>query len=273
MRIQRKAFTLIELLVVIAIIAILAAILFPVFAQAKLAAKASADLSNLKQQGLAIVQYNNDNDGTYTRGWYYDLWATYPSNWPAEPARQNQYKWMDAIQPYVKNEQIFTSPTNAFGKQGEYIANTRLTQPTEQRWGTYALNTSYWANDDQVRGPMSEGDVANSDTAVDDVAGTIIIGDGGYNSFQGAWRDINEQPTKVVGTGALQYVRRLDVVYTDPCCQYEGSYFFRHSGRGNAAFTDGHAKSFTPGQALERATTGPNNNGKYPLKMFTAAQD
>ena len=222
MRILRRAFTLIELLVVIAIIAILAAILFPVFAQAKLAAKASADLSNLKQEGLAIVQYNNDNDGTYTRGWYYDLWATYPTNWPADQRRQNQYKWMDAVQPYIKNSDIFTSPTNAFGPNGTYIPNSKLTQPTEQRWGTYALNTSYWDNGDQVRGPMSEGDVANSDTAVDDVAGTIIIADGGYNSFQGAWQNIQHQPTKLVGTGSLQYVRLDNVVYTDPVLPVRG---------------------------------------------------
>lgn len=58
----RKAFTLIELLVVIAIIAILAAILFPVFAQAKLAAKKTAALSSAKQEGLAVVMYSNDFD-------------------------------------------------------------------------------------------------------------------------------------------------------------------------------------------------------------------
>ena len=62
MKTHRRAFTLIELLVVIAIIAILAAILFPVFAQAKAAAKAIADLSNLKQHGLAILMYSNDTD-------------------------------------------------------------------------------------------------------------------------------------------------------------------------------------------------------------------
>jgi len=59
---MKKAFTLIELLVVIAIIAILAAILFPVFAQAKAAAKKTADLSNLKQLGLSMLLYANDND-------------------------------------------------------------------------------------------------------------------------------------------------------------------------------------------------------------------
>src|ERR1700744_1585713 len=62
---QRKAFTLIELLVVIAIIAILAAILFPVFAQAKMAAKITSALSNAKQLGTAYLMYTNDNDDTF----------------------------------------------------------------------------------------------------------------------------------------------------------------------------------------------------------------
>ena len=60
-----RAFTLIELLVVIAIIAILAAILFPVFAQAKLAAKKTADLSDQKQIVLGTIMYDNDYDGGY----------------------------------------------------------------------------------------------------------------------------------------------------------------------------------------------------------------
>ena len=61
--IKRRAFTLIELLVVIAIIAILAAILFPVFARAKESAKRTACLSNSRQQGAALLMYLTDNDG------------------------------------------------------------------------------------------------------------------------------------------------------------------------------------------------------------------
>lgn len=69
MRVNSRAFTLIELLVVIAIIAILAAILFPVFAQAKMAAKKATSISNLKQVGLGSAMYLNDNDGTYFFAW------------------------------------------------------------------------------------------------------------------------------------------------------------------------------------------------------------
>ena len=67
---KRRGFTLIELLVVIAIIAILAAILFPVFAQAKEAAKKTSDLSNQKQLSLGHIMYSSDNDDYFARNWY-----------------------------------------------------------------------------------------------------------------------------------------------------------------------------------------------------------
>src|SRR5690349_23071232 len=74
---RRSAFTLIELLVVIAIIAILAAILFPVFAQAKLAAKKAAGLAQMKQMGAAVMMYAGDyDDGIPTWDWYQ---AIYPA--------------------------------------------------------------------------------------------------------------------------------------------------------------------------------------------------
>jgi prepilin-type N-terminal cleavage/methylation domain-containing protein len=101
-----KAFTLIELLVVIAIIAILAAILFPVFAQAKLAAKKTADLSNIKQTGTAVVIYQGDND---------DHWM-YADTFPVTTGvYADMYRWCSAnvLGPYTKNVDMLNSPLDA----------------------------------------------------------------------------------------------------------------------------------------------------------------
>ncbi len=116
---MKRAFTLIELLVVIAIIAILAAILFPVFAQAKEAAKKSADLSNNKQLGTATAIYLADSDDMFplqagqdlTGVWGFNFNKYVPHNWSAAPSNANRplYSetfYMNSIQPYVKNVEI-----------------------------------------------------------------------------------------------------------------------------------------------------------------------
>src|SRR5436305_7895257 len=103
-RMKQRAFTLIELLVVIAIIAILAPILFPVFAQAREKARQSACLSNLNQIGTALMMYTQDYDEAFPCNWYGSLWPTTPNG--------KAYKWMDAVFPYVKNEQVFTCPSD-----------------------------------------------------------------------------------------------------------------------------------------------------------------
>ena len=97
---SKRGFTLIELLVVIAIIAILAAILFPVFAKAREKARQSSCLSNVKQIALGMLQYAQDYDevlvGAAVR------WSTGVNDY---------YVWMYLLQPYVKNQQIFTCPS------------------------------------------------------------------------------------------------------------------------------------------------------------------
>lgn len=107
-----KAFTLIELLVVIAIIAILAAILFPVLSQARVAAKKAASISNLKQLSLAVQMYNGDNDQCYAQSAY--AGGTGPSavvNGINVVAANSQiFSAYDAINPYTKNVGILQSP-------------------------------------------------------------------------------------------------------------------------------------------------------------------
>ena len=101
-----RAFTLIELLVVIAIIAILAAILFPVFAKAREKARQSSCASNLKQIGVATLQYAQDYDETYMLGWY-----------------TGGYSPRTVVDPYIKNTQVFNCPSATFtGTYGWHAA-------------------------------------------------------------------------------------------------------------------------------------------------------
>ena len=105
----RKGFTLIELLVVIAIIAILAAILFPVFARARAQARKSSCLSNLKQIGLAVNMYASDCDG----------YLPYPSPRPSVEVA-GRWPLSYILNPYVKNQQIFRCPSDNAYFQAEY---------------------------------------------------------------------------------------------------------------------------------------------------------
>lgn len=101
---RRQGFTLIELLVVIAIIAILAAILFPVFARARENARRASCQSNLKQIGLAITQYTQDYDESF---------PIYRVRTLATASISNPYGWADAQQPYLKSTQIFQCPSES----------------------------------------------------------------------------------------------------------------------------------------------------------------
>jgi prepilin-type N-terminal cleavage/methylation domain-containing protein/prepilin-type processing-associated H-X9-DG protein len=101
---NKRAFTLIELLVVIAIIAILAAILFPVFAQAKMAAKKAADISNLKQIGTASMLYASDSDDILP-------------NMPVFNEETESYIYAAKVNPYMKNRDINRSPASPY-RQG-----------------------------------------------------------------------------------------------------------------------------------------------------------
>ena len=112
---MKRAFTLIELLVVIAIIAILAAILFPVFARAKAAAKKTACLQNLHQIGLSIVTYMNDYDDVFPHA--IDASDRYaPEIWAASPDFQAEIPHMpllsEVLQQYLKSKDVFHCPSD-----------------------------------------------------------------------------------------------------------------------------------------------------------------
>jgi len=150
---MKKAFTLIELLVVIAIIAILAAILFPVFAQAKLAAKKASSISNQKQLGLALIMYANDYDDMYPREDGCTLNDSFNEQFNNQPAgtsplgwclsasngngafafRDNHYEWYKWTLPYVKSKQLSFHPV--IQKDPTGWSNGELD-------GGYALNLS-----------------------------------------------------------------------------------------------------------------------------------
>ncbi len=154
---MKRAFTLIELLVVIAIIAILAAILFPVFAQAKAAAKKSADLSNVKQLGVAVALYLNDSDDMMPQSFYF-LNGTDDSAGFAH--------WSGTVMPYVKSQNLFVSPGDSSNGLSPVNASD-LQVP----------HLSYIANAAMMPTKRTEWDPANvvNTTSVEEAANTIMV--------------------------------------------------------------------------------------------------
>ncbi|MBV9864798.1 MAG: DUF1559 domain-containing protein [Abitibacteriaceae bacterium] len=151
----RRGFTLIELLVVIAIIAILAAILFPVFAKARENARRSSCASNLKQIGLGIMQYSQDSDSTLP-----------PPAGPGNPADTGGAAgtWSQRIQPYVKSAQLFSCPSNPNHNKIREAALPALNYP--------AINISYGGS---IHYFGFNGDSGQSEASINAPASKIMV--------------------------------------------------------------------------------------------------
>lgn len=136
MRNRRNGFTLIELLVVIAIIAILAAILFPVFAKAREMARQTSCISNQKQLGMAVQMYIQDYEETLPGFWDNTAGNGQPGGWTFYKAYPNQNRGdfdpsRGSLWGYVKNAQVFMCPSDGKGTGQSYAINSQLgTTPT-----------------------------------------------------------------------------------------------------------------------------------------------
>ena len=172
---KRHGFTLIELLVVIAIIAILAAILFPVFAKAREKARQTSCLSNIKQISLGILQYAQDYDEMMVA----DAVAVYsymsPDGTPINIAPPSAMLWMYMVYPYVKNVQIYTCPSYTDGwsasaydgscgyGKNPYLSNTSMALMDEPSATILVVDSNYYLADWDVRTDADGG--SGSDNA------------------------------------------------------------------------------------------------------------
>ena len=231
-----KAFTLIELLVVIAIIAILAAILFPVFAQAKAAAKKTACLSNIKQLGIAALLYNNDSDDNYPlANWTPGTWNG--ATFSGDASGNSNITWLYTLDPYVKssmpqsvgqagNRSIYVCPEfDISGRANDADPRPSLSYTINRNLaGTLAANISFAA--------MVP---SKSATALGSPAQTILLGE---NRGRTVWTDGDDDPADysvwvgLSGTNASGAVASAE--------EFIGR--ARHNSGGNYLLADGHSK-------------------------------
>ena len=160
---RRPAFTLIELLVAISIIAILIAILLPSLARARMAAKVAADLSNLRQVGVAVAAYNVDEDGFYPKHS-----SSKSGPWPGF---SNRPRWPDYVYPYVNNPDVFLSPLLS---PRELVTNFQkpFAHDSSIGFGGYGYNFQYLGNS-----RFSPAFHARNDVNIKMPGSTVVIGD------------------------------------------------------------------------------------------------
>lgn len=242
MRIKR-GFTLIELLVVIAIIAILAAILFPVFARARENARRTSCSSNLKQIGLGILQYVQDYDETM----------------PGHNMQGVQKQvWQDTIQPYVKSDQLFVCPSDSGAK---FISSKGYADRPNGNGGTVGYTDgnymgSYGANIVGWQGgyPTTAFSVPDNGVFVnlaqfEAPTTTVMVADTSRTFEIPAQNSDSPVVTGTAGNRQLLTIRE------------------RHLETTNVLYSDGHVKSVRLDALAARATDGTH------LKFFSVEAD
>ncbi len=225
----RKGFTLIELLVVIAIIAILAAILFPVFARARENARRASCQSNLKQIGLGIMQYTQDYDEKYPMRQYNNTDAGIVNSW-----RRVTF-------PYTKSSQLYACPSNTnntgFNSDSDEprmnAAGLPAGSPRFAR--SYAINGNSGAGNGNGGTAPSEFGGSQALAAVSDTAQTILVTEYSY----------------IDAELGFNY---NDAAWANPIFVFKG-----HLGNSNFLFCDGHVKALKPVVTAPAGTTGINN--------------
>ena len=209
-----RAFTLIELLVVIAVIAILAAILFPVFAQAREKARAAACLSNERQIGLAFMQYTQDNNECYPL-----------ASQPGAPT-----SWTDTMQPYIKNTRIFRCPDD-----GSTNWDAPLAAPTNEQQGLRV--SSYFMNlwlDGRRK--------FNTLASIQSPAAVIYLSESTENLTRDNFFPMYWNPTDPESTSGAMTSFMQTMTFDTPKSQTKELALTRHQGGFNNIYADGHAK-------------------------------
>jgi prepilin-type N-terminal cleavage/methylation domain-containing protein/prepilin-type processing-associated H-X9-DG protein len=256
----RRGFTLIELLVVIAIIAILAAILFPVFSRAREKARQSSCLSGARQVGMAVQMYAQDHDEILPRIWTGCM--------PAVPNVCPTIHWMEMVLPYVKSPQFFSAcPSKNFP---DWTPPQRPPQWGGNGWFVaFAINALYsgsGATHNTIDGQVTTPPQGQPLAQIALPANTIIFGDSAswYNAFSS-----NKLETKVQLEPPYDSIPNLGPLpgpnigrLTAPNSRFVG----RHFEGANWIFCDGHAKWL-----LIRETAKTNRNGI--LFIFTLEDD
>ncbi len=252
---SRRGFTLIELLVVIAIIAILAAILFPVFAAARSKARQAQGLSNLRQMGAALRMYVDEYDGEMPR-------HAYGNAGPGAGA----YQWPHAIQPYIRNWNVFVCPN---GPQLNGIARfngidfgayqSRSDLPRDGRYIGYAVNLNYHQHSSNPA--VTWHPTGKHETMIEDVAGTILILENTGSPWQAVWAATGPPVGGPYLPASADWMRQLDPL--------TGVRIARSSDGVDLLFCDGHAKWMAPDEAFARR---PSSRGVVAYR-YTIFQD